>query len=156
MYSWLLSKGVNIARVQQKAPGAMTRDIRAVQSTFEALQQAAAFSDAQMHTLLHKHSGALAYGPEQVLRTLQAVSTMLNMPIPSDSFREVILAASDRLFFMSPDTLLQRVTFFCQMYATGTHVARTAFMSGVFMTPEPVMQNLQQSFKKSWAGTVNS
>ncbi len=83
---------------------------------------------------------ALAYGPEQVLRTLQAVSTMLNMPIPSDSFREVTLAASDRLFCMSPDTLHQRVTFFCQTYATGTHVARTALTRGVFLMPEPVMQ----------------
>jgi len=141
VYLWLISRDVNAARVQQKAPGVMTRDIRAVQSTFEALQQAAAFPDTQMCALLHKHSVALAYGPEQVLRTLQAVSTMLNMPIPSDSFREVILAASDRLFFMSPDTLLQRVTFFCQMYATGTHVARTAFTTGVFMTSEPVMQS---------------
>jgi len=50
VYSWLVSKGVNAARVQQKAPSVMTREIRAVQSTFEAIQQAAAFSDAQMCT----------------------------------------------------------------------------------------------------------
>ena len=140
VYSWLLSKGVNAARVQQKAPRVMTRELRAVQSIFQALQQAAAFSDAQMCTLLHKHSVALAYRPERVLETLQAVSTMLGMPMTSDSFREMILAASDRLFHASPDTLLQRVTFFCQMYATGTHVARTAITMGVFVTPEPVMQ----------------
>jgi len=49
---------------------------------------------------------------------------------------------------MSPDTLHQRVAFFCQMYATGTHVARTALTRGAFVTPEPVMQsraaNLQE------------
>ncbi len=42
---------------------------------------------------------------------------------------------------MSPDTLHQRVALFCQMYATRTHVARTAFTMGVFVTPEPVMQS---------------
>ncbi|KAA6418870.1 MAG: hypothetical protein FRX49_11226 [Trebouxia sp. A1-2] len=113
---WLMSKGVNAARVQQKAPVVMTREIRAVQSTFEALQQAAAFSDAQ------------------------AVSTLLGMLMTSDSFRAHIIAAHDRLFHNSPVTLHQRVTFFCQMYATGTHVVRTALTTGVFMTPEPVMQ----------------
>jgi hypothetical protein len=140
VYAWLVSKGVDAARVQQKAPRVMTRDVRAVQSTFEALQQAAAFSDAQMCMLLHKHSAALANGPERVLRTLQTVSSMLGMPMTSDSFREVIKAASDRLFDRSPFTLHQRVTFSCQMYATGTHVARTAITMGVFVTPELVMQ----------------
>ncbi len=140
VYSWLVSKGVHAAGVQQKAPCVMTREIRAVQSTFQALKQAAAFSDAQMCALLHKHPAALAYGPERALRTLQAVSTMLGTPMTSDSFTEVVLAAHNRLFLMSSDTLHQRVTFFCQMYATGTHVARTAFTMGVFVTPEPVMQ----------------
>ncbi len=148
VHSWLLSKGIDAARVQQKAPIVMTREIGAVQSIFEALQQAAAFSDEQMCTLLHKHSVALAYGPEGVFGTLQVVSTMLSMPMTSDSFRELILAASDRLFRMSPDTLHQRVTFFCQMYAIGPHVARTAFTSGVFVTSEAVIQtravNLQE------------
>jgi len=140
VYSWLVSKGVNAARVQQKAPTVMTRKIGAVQSTFEALQQAAAFSDAQMCTLLHKHSVALASGPGRVLGTLQAVTAMLGMPMTSGSFRQLIIAAHDRLFFMSSATLHQRVTFFCQMYATGTHVARTAITTAVFMTPEPVMR----------------
>ena len=141
VYSWLVSKGVNAARVQQKAPRVMTRELRAVQATFEALQQAAAFSDAHMCLLLHKHCVALTFRPERVLETLQAVSKMLDMPMTSDSFREMLLAASNRLFLMSPDTLHQRVAFFCQMYATGTHVARIAFTSGVFVTPEPVMQS---------------
>ncbi len=140
VYSWLESKGVNAARVHQKAPKAMTRELRAVQSTFEALQQTAAFSDAQMCTLLHRHSVALEYGPERVIGTLHVVSSMLGMPMTSDSFRDMIFAASPRLFLQSPDTLHQRVAFFCQMYATGTHVARTAFTTGVFTTPEPVMQ----------------
>ena len=83
VYLWLTSKGVNAARVQQKAPGGMMREIRAVQSTFEALQQAAAFSDTQICTLLHKHSAALANGPEHVLRTLQTVSMLLGMPTTS-------------------------------------------------------------------------
>ncbi len=141
MYLWLTSKGVDAARVQQKTPGVMMREIRAVQSTFEALQQAAAFSDTQMCTLLHKHSAALANGPERVLRTLQTVSMLLGMPTTSASFRQIIMAAHDRLFLQSPDTLHQRVTFFCQMYATGTHVTRTAIKMGVFATPEPVMQS---------------
>ena len=141
VHSWLVSKGVNAVRVQQKAPRVMARDITAVQSTFEALQQAAAFSDAQMCTLLHKHSVALSCGPERLLSTLKVVSTMLGMPMKSDSFREMMLATSDRLFSMSPDTLLQRVTFFCQMYATGTYVVRTALTRGVFKISEPVMQN---------------
>ena len=34
VYLWLVSKGVNAARVQQQAPVVMTREIRAVQSTF--------------------------------------------------------------------------------------------------------------------------
>ena len=133
-------EGVNVARVQQKTPQVMTREVEAVQSTFEALQQAAALSDEQMCTLLHKHSVALEYGPERVIGTLQAVSTMFGMPMTSHSFKEVLLAASNRLFLQSPDTLHQRLTFFCQMYATGTHVARTALTMGVFVTPEPVMQ----------------
>ena len=141
VYAWLVSKGVSAARVQLKAPHVMTREIRAVQSTFEALQQAAAFSDAQMCALLHKHPVALAYGPERVLSTLKVVSALLQTPTTSDSFTLVIIAAHDRLFSMSPMTLLQRVTFFCQMYATGTHVARTAITRGVFVTPEPVMQS---------------
>jgi len=140
VYLWLSSKGVNAERVQQRAPYVMTRDIRAVQTTFEALQQATAFSDAQIYTLLHKHSVALAYGPERVLRTLQAVSTMLGMPMTSESFRKVIIGAHHRLFLQSPDSLHQRVTFFCQTWATGTHVARTALTMGVFATPEPVMR----------------
>ena len=138
--SWLVLKGVNVARVQQKTPQVMTREVEAVQSTFEALQQAAALSDEQMCTLLHKHSVAVEYGPEHVIGTLQAVSTMFGMPMTSHSFKEVLLAASNRLFLQSPDTLHQRLTFFCQMYATGTHVARTALIMGVFVTPEPVMQ----------------
>ena len=138
---WLFSKGVKAARVQQKAPVVMAREIRAVQSTFEALQQAAAFSDEQMCTLLHKHSVALACGPKRVLGTLQAVSTLLGTPLTSDSFREVILAASDRLFLLDPAALQRRVTFFCQKYATRTHVARTALTTGVFTTSEPVMQS---------------
>ncbi len=141
VYSWLVSKGVNAARVQQQAPRVMTREIRAVQSTFEALHQAAAFSDEQICALLHKHPVALTYGSEHVLGMLQAVSMMMGMPMTADSFREVVLAASNRLFFMNPATLHQRVTFFCQMYATGTHVARTALTSGVFVTLESVMQN---------------
>ena len=140
VYSWLVSKGVDAARVQQKAPSVMTREIGAVQSTFEALQQAAAFSDEQMCTLLHKHSVALVYGPERVFGALQAVSTMLGMSITSDDFKVVIMAAHDRLFLHSPAMLHQCVVFFCQMYATGTHVTRTALNMGVFMTPEPVMQ----------------
>ena len=141
VYSWLVSKGVNAARVQQKAPVVMTRDVGAVQSTFEALQQAAAFSDTQMCALLHKHSVALAYGPERVLSTLQVVSTLLGTPMTSASLRQIIMAAHDRLFQPNPATLHQRVVFFCQMYATGTHVTKTALKMGAFMTPEPVMQS---------------
>ncbi len=140
VYAWLVSKGVSAARVQQKAPHVMTREIRAVQSTFEALQQAAAFSDKQMCILVHKHSVALALGTERVLGTLQTVSATLEMPMGSDSLRQIIMATHDRLFLHSPAMLHQRVTFFCQMYATGTHVARTAITMGVFVTPEPVMQ----------------
>ena len=95
--SWLVSKGLNAAWVQQKAPQVMTREIRAVQSTFEALQQAAAFSDAQMCTLLHKHSVAFEHGPEHVAGTLQVVSALVDTPMTSDSFREVLLAASNRV-----------------------------------------------------------
>ena len=141
VYSWLVSKGVNAARVQQKAPRAMTRELSAVQSSFEALQHAADFSDAQMCTLLHKHSVALEHQSERVVGTLQVVSTMLDTPLTSDSFREDLLAANNRLFLQNPDTLHQRVVFFCQMYATGTHVARTALTSGVFVTPESVVQS---------------
>ncbi len=140
VHSWLGSKGVNAVRVQQKAPRDMTRDITAVQSTFEALQQAAAFSDAQMCTLLSKHAVVLACGPERVLGTLQVVSALLDTPLTSDSFREAVLAANSRLFQLNPVTLHQHVTSFYQMYATGTHVARTAITTGVFVTPESVMQ----------------
>ena len=87
-----------------------------------------------------KHCAALAYAPEQVVGTLQAISAMLSMPITSDNFSEVILAACGSLFRMSPVTVHQRVPFLCQMYATGTHVARTAITTSVFVTPEPVMQ----------------
>jgi len=146
VYSWLVSKGVNAARVQQKAPTVMTRKIGAVQSTFEALQQAAAFSDAQMCTLLHKHSVALASGPGRVLGTLQAVSAMLGMPMTSGSFRQLIIAAHDRLFFMSSATLHQRVTFFCQMYATGTHVARTAITTAGTMNSSSRSSVLNQTY----------
>ena len=86
VYSWLVSKGVNAERVQQRAPHVMIREIGAVQSTYEALQQAAAFSDTQMCALVHKHCVALAYAPEKVVGMLQAVSAMLSMPITSDSF----------------------------------------------------------------------
>jgi len=141
VYSWLVSKGVNATKVQQKAPLVMTREIRAVQSTFQALQEAAAFSDAQMCILLHKHSDALKYGPDHVLGALQVVSSLLDMPMTSESFRQDVLAAHNRLFSRSPVSLHQRVKFSCQMYATGTHVARTAFTRGVFLTPEPVMQS---------------
>ncbi len=140
VYLWLVSKGVNAARVLQKAPIVTSRKIRAVQSTFEALQQAAAFSDAQMCTLLHKHSIALAHRPEYVLDTLQAVSATLGMPMNSGSFRQIIIDAHPRLFVQKSATLRQRVAFFCQMYATGAHVSRTAFTSGVFVTPEAVIQ----------------
>jgi len=61
VYLWLVSKGVNAERVQQKASKVMTRELRAVQSTFVALQQAAAFPDAQMVTLVHKHSVVFEY-----------------------------------------------------------------------------------------------
>ncbi|KAA6418835.1 MAG: hypothetical protein FRX49_11192 [Trebouxia sp. A1-2] len=137
--SWLMSKGVNAARVQHKAPRVMIREIGAVQSTYKALQQAAAFSDAQMCMLLHKHSVALLYGPERVLGTLQAVSSMLGMPMTSDSLKQVVLNAPSRLFSMNPDTLHERVASFCQKYATGTHVARAVILRGGFLTPEPVM-----------------
>ncbi len=140
VYLWLVSKGVNAARIQNKAPIVVTRELRTVQSTFAALQQAAAFSDAQMSTFLHKHFAALALGPKHVLGTLQAVSKMLGTPMTSASFREAILAASNRVFQMSPVTLHQRVTFFCQMYATGPHVTRTALTTGVFTTSEAMIQ----------------
>ena len=140
VYSWLVSKGVNAARVQQKAPRVMTREIRAVQSTFEALKHAASFSDAQMCALLHKHPVALASGPKRVLRLLQAVSTMLGMPTPSESFRQIIIGAHPRLFLQSPAMLHQRVVFFCRMYAIRANVARAALIQGAFGTPESVMQ----------------
>ncbi len=140
VYLWLSSKGIDVDRVQHKAPQVMLRELPSVQQAFKGLQQAAAFSDAQMSTFLHKHQVALASEPDRVLSNLQVVSTLLDMPLTSDSFREVILTASDRLFLMSPVTLHQRVTFFCQMYAIGAHVTKTAFTSGVFVTPEPVMQ----------------
>ncbi len=127
----------------------MTRDFKAVQTTCDALQQATAFSDAQMCTLLHKHSVALAYGPERVHRTLQAVSMMLGMSLTSESFRQVIIGAHHRLFLQSPDSLHQHVTFFCQTWATGTHVTMAALTMGGFATSETVMQT-------SWARTVNS
>ena len=93
-----------------------------------------------MCTLLHKHSVALAFGTEHVLGTLQTVSATLGMPMRSSGFKQIIIAAHDRLFLHSPAMLHQRVDFLCQMYATGTHVARTAITRGVFVTPEPVMQ----------------
>ncbi len=140
VYLWLSSKGIDPDRVQRKAPQVMLRELLLVQQAFEALQQAAALSDAQMCTLLYKHSAALAYGPEHVFGTLQAVSTVLGMPMKSDSFKEAITCAHERLFLQRPATLHQRVTFFCQMYATGTHVTRTALTMGVFTIPEPVMK----------------
>lgn len=91
-----------------------------------------------MCTLLHKHYIALEHGPEGVVHTLQVASTML---ATSGNFRASIIAAHDRLFHMSPDTLHQCVTFVCQMYATGTHLVRIALTRGVFMTPELVMQS---------------
>ncbi|DBA88345.1 TPA: hypothetical protein ACH3X2_004847 [Trebouxia sp. C0005] len=136
-----MTKGVSAAKIQQKAPVVLTRELRAVQSTFEALQQAAAFSDAQICAFLRKHHLALAYGPQRVLGMLQAVSTMLSTPVASDSFRQDVLAASHTLFRMGPDTVQGRVSFFCHMYATGPHVVRTALTMGVFVTPEPVMQS---------------
>ncbi len=141
VYLWLSFKGIDADRVQRKAPQVVLRELLSVQQAFEALQQAATFSDAQMCTLLHKHSGALAYGPERVSGALQAVSTMLGMPMKSGSFKEVITSAHERLFLQSPATLHQRMTFFCQMYSIGTHVIRTALIAGVFMTPEPVMKS---------------
>jgi len=87
VHMWLSSKGINAERVRQTDPYVMTRELGAVQSTFEALKQAASFSDAQMCTLLYKHSAALNYGLERVLGTLETVSTMLGMPIPSEGFR---------------------------------------------------------------------
>ena len=64
----------------------MTRELKAVQRTFEALQQAAAFSDAQMCALVYKHSVAFEYVPECVAGTLHAVKAMLGMPMTSESF----------------------------------------------------------------------
>ena len=84
--------------VQHEAPFVMTREIGALHSTFEALKQATFFSDAQMCALLHKHPVALAYGPERVLGTLQAVSILAGIPVTSCSFGEVVLVASNRLF----------------------------------------------------------
>ena len=141
VHSWLSLKGLNTTRVQHMAPHIMTKELGAVQSTFEALKQATSFSDADMCAFLHKHPLALAYKPERVLSTLHIVSTLLGMPVTSCSFRRVVLAVPNRLFCMSPVTLHQRVTFFCQMYATGPHVARTALTTCVFMTSEPVMQS---------------
>ncbi len=140
VYLWLVSKGVDAERVQQKAPRVMTREIRAVQSTFEALQQGSCLSDEEIVPLLHKHSAALEHGPVRVVSTLQAVSRLVGIPLTTDSFREVVLAASNRLFSVNPVTLHQRVTFFCQLYATGTHVARTALTCGTFRTSEALMQ----------------
>ncbi len=71
--------------------------------------------------------------------SLQVVSTLVGMLVTSHTFRQVVLAAGIRLFSMSPVTLHQRVTFFCQMYATGTH-ARAALKTGVFTIPEALMQ----------------
>ena len=158
VHSWLVSKGVNAARVHQKAPHVMTREIRAVQSTFEALQQAAAFSDGQICALLHKHFVVLKYGPERVLGTLQVVSLMLDMPMISESFRQGVLSANSRLFDMSPDSLHQRVAFFCQTYATGYHVVWTAFTRGVFVITEPVMQNRAAKLQEQlgWDNAMNS
>jgi len=103
---------VNVARVQQKTPQVMTREVEAVQSTFEALQQAAALSDEQMCTLLHKHSVALEYGPERVIGTLQAVSTMFGMP---------------------DITQLQRGSLSCQQQAVPSESRHTASASDIFL-----------------------
>ena len=94
-----------------------------------------------MCACLHKHPLVLAYKPERVLSTLQVVSTLVGMPMTSRSFREIVLGAKNRLFYVSPVTLHQRVTFFCQMYATRTHIARTSITMGAFVTSEPVMQS---------------
>ena len=137
---WLSSMGVDAGRVQRKAPQVMLRELLSVQQLFEALQQAAAFSDAQMCTFLHRHPAAFASEPDRVLHSLEVVSMLLDMPMTSDNFKETVLTASERLFLMSPGALHQHVAFFCQLYGTGIHVARTAITAGVFVTPESVMQ----------------
>ncbi len=48
VYLWLSSRGIDADRVQRKAPQVMLRELPSVQQAFKGLQQAAAFSDAQM------------------------------------------------------------------------------------------------------------
>ena len=132
VYTWLNHLGVDAARVQQKAPKVMTRQLKQVQSTVWAVQQALQLTDEQLPAFLKRHYNILLSSPERAVQTLSAVAELLAVPVTSKEMLEVVMVCDQRLFKRGAAEICRKVSFFCENFRGGQHAAKTALKQKVF------------------------
>lgn len=133
VYLYLVAKGVDAERIQQRFPQVMARPLSKVQSTVQFIQQQLRLKDEQLPAYFDRHYMSLQYTPVRVARTLQAVAELLAVPVASHEVQEVLMACHYKLFRATPDVLHHRVSFFCQEFQGGQRVAKTALKQSVYL-----------------------
>lgn len=131
VYLWLDHLGVDAARVQQKAPRIMTRQLTQVQSTVWAIQETLQLKDEQLPAFLKRHFYSLQSSPERAAQTLQAVAELLAVPVTSKEMLEVLMVCDQRLFNCGAAEISCTVSFFCKEFGGGQRVAKTALKQRV-------------------------
>ena len=137
---WMASVGIDAERVQQKAPRAMARQLDAVQSTVQAIQQGLLLTDEHLSAFFKRHVHSLKYSADHVAHTLQVVAELLAVPVASEEMRKVILVCSEGLFVQDPAVLRRRISFFCKEFKGGQHAAKAALRHHVYQVSEGTMK----------------
>ena len=140
VYLWLADKGVDVDRIQQKAPQVMARDLKEVQNTVWAIQQALELTDEQLPAFFERHFYSLLFSPEHVARILHTVAELLALPVASKKMQEVIMVCGQRLFKHDPAVVHHRVSFFCKEFKGGQHAAEAALRRNVYQMTTNTMK----------------
>ena len=141
VYLWLTSVGIDAERTQQKAPIAMGRQLKDVQSTVEAIQQGLMLMDEQLPDFFKRHVYCLQYSPDHVAHTLQVVAELLAVPVASMEMQKVIKVCGERLFQQDPVVLHHKVSFFCKEFKGGQHAAKKALKDSAYQVSVDTMRD---------------
>ena len=139
VYLWLDLLGVDAEMVQQKAPRVMTRQLKQVQSTVWAIQQALHLTDEHLPAFFKRHFYSLQGSPERAAQTLHAVAELLAVPVTSKEMLEVVMVCDQRLFICGAAEVRRNVSSFCEEFSGGQHAAKTALKQKMFYLPAEVV-----------------
>ena len=133
--------GVDVERIQQRAPQVMKRGLSQVASTSRAIRQALQLIDDERSAFFRQHVYSLLYSARCVLQTLQIVAGLLAVPLASKEMKDVIImVCGQQLFHHDPAELCRRVTFFREEFNGGQHVTRMALKQSVYHVSAETMR----------------